>query len=609
MKKRMILWLMILALLLCGCQESSEPTEATEATEVPTAPVQSWVETSGTVWDKEGTLVEMPRDAAAGWSLNASTEYDGDLLVWSYDMHLEEGYILEMCLVELDTGTVVAQRDMMLESYLAPQTLGENLYLCDCIAGEVYQLDKNLQTVNQWDVEPVGYTWYMGGNEKLYQMTEESGMLVYDLVTNTSAPVLKDDPDVSMMISAGNALQLEYYHKDTGELIYAALDLATGKVVQPEAAEKYAYIVLAGDTWLSGRFDDGYVYYIGFGDQPPVMLDAGNSYFELLDNGYLLETNAEGGQLHLYDTQGKAISSCYLSENGTYSASQLIWNEMNQGYFILASGYDEGSRLLFWDTSAPSAREDLVFRSIPTPSEEEQMVLQRCEEIGAKYGLAVLTGDKCDTVFTDFSASIETDWEKVNNHLDILEEALGKYPEGFFRQLHYGETHGVQIQLVSGLLADGNGRSGDGYVAFVQSMWDHALMVVDIDDAITETYYHEFSHVIDKFLEWDSCQREDALYSDGNWEDLNPDGFEYSYDYSDQKPLDNYNWFVDPYSTVSPTEDRARVMEYAMCDYGSWTFNGASGLQRKLEFYCDCIRDAFDTTGWPEEVLWEQYLN
>ena len=37
---------------------------------------------------------------------------------------------------------------------------------------------------------------------------------------------------------------------------------------------------------------------------------------------------------------------------------------------------------------------------------------------------------------------------------------------------------------------------------------------------------------------------------------------------------------------------------------------GAGGNKlRKLEYLCRCIRDCFDTTGWPETTVWEQVLN
>jgi hypothetical protein len=44
-----------------------------------------------------------------------------------------------------------------------------------------------------------------------------------------------------------------------------------------------------------------------------------------------------------------------------------------------------------------------------------------------------------------------------------------------------------------------------------------------------------------------------------------------------------------------------------MSEYGGSYFTGRKGLEGKLDYYCRCIRDAFDTTGWAETVLWEQY--
>ena len=72
--------------------------------------------------------------------------------------------------------------------------------------------------------------------------------------------------------------------------------------------------------------------------------------------------------------------------------------------------------------------------------------------------------------------------------------------------------------------------------------------------------------------------------------------------------MQDFSCFVDTYSTIRPTEDRARVLEYAMVDYGLYTFEGCATLIAKLDYYSRCIRDAFDTTGWPDMVLWEQYL-
>ena len=123
------------------------------------------------------------------------------------------------------------------------------------------------------------------------------------------------------------------------------------------------------------------------------------------------------------------------------------------------------------------------------------------------------------------------------------------------------------------------------------------------------TYYHEFSHIIDAYLAWDASKREDALFSEETWNSLNPDWFAgYSLDYSNQQTLQDHTSFIDSYSTINPTEDRARVLEYSMEEYCDGFYEDGTVLQAKLSYYCRCIRDAFDTTGWPDTVIWEQYL-
>lgn len=330
----------------------------------------------------------------------------------------------------------------------------------------------------------------------------------------------------------------------------------------------------------------------------------------MLPEGYLLETATDNTYLRLYDLEGKLVSSaCVFASGSGYPKSEMIWNESLGGYFLQVFSYDENARLLFWDISKSAGGADLEFMEIPAPDEAQLQLRQRAEEIGQKYGLIIKVGEDCDTVFDEFTAEIVTDWDQITTALDTLEDALEAYPEGFIRQLRHGNIRNIEIQLIGNLWADGSGRYGDGYAAFTQSQWDHYLMVLDMDDTVVQTYYHEFSHIIDTYLEWDAENSQDALYSETRWDDLNPRWFTgYSYDYSQEHELQDYSSFVDGYSTIKPTEDRARVMEYAMAGY-DWTFENATVLYSKLEYYSRCIRDAFDTSGWPEVTLWEEPLH
>ena len=66
-------------------------------------------------------------------------------------------------------------------------------------------------------------------------------------------------------------------------------------------------------------------------------------------------------------------------------------------------------------------------------------------------------------------------------------------------------------------------------------------------------------------------------------------------------------YFVDTYARTYPTEDRARTFEYAMAGW-DWVFTEQEPLREKLAYYAACIRDAFDTAGWPDVTTWEQPL-
>ena len=119
--KRFVLMLLIL-LLLTGCASQDAPptvipTHGAEATE----PAPSWVETVGMEWDAAGVLREIPLTVPDGLHYSAAMEFDGDLLLWSIDNHREDSQFVELCLIELDDGSIISQRDVPAAGYLFPK--------------------------------------------------------------------------------------------------------------------------------------------------------------------------------------------------------------------------------------------------------------------------------------------------------------------------------------------------------------------------------------------------------------------------------------------------------------------------------------------------------
>lgn len=609
MKKFMILLLIVLMLAGCSTEDPLPTTLPTEPT-VPTEPPVPWVDDVGMEWDADGVLREIPLTIPDGLHLTAAMEFNGDLLLWSTDTHLADRTMVEMCLIELDDGSIVAQQDVEVTGYVFPQAVGDALYLCDPTQGVILELDRSLEIVNRHEIEVGESSIYMGMDGTCYRYLSDEELLVCDLTTGETEPLLEGNPAISWVTETRDTLLIKYYRTDNGAAAFAVLDLNTGECHLADTDEQVDSVSRVGDTWLLEKYIDNYVYYMQTGDEAPLRVLPQDGHLTLLDEGCLMETSMDGTWLRLYGLDGTLRSSCSFYETGSgYVSSDLIWNEAMGGYFFLTRSYDETARLLFWDVSRSAGGSDLTIAPVPEPDAVQAGLEARAEELETKYGLTILVGDQCDTQFDEFTASQTADWDQVMMALDTLDRALQVYPEGFIRQLRYDYIQGVQIQLVTDLMADGGGRTGDGYNAFTQPQWDYYLMVIDIEDSSEQTYYHEFSHIIDRCLEWDANLRDDALYSEDEWAAMNPGWFEgYTLDYSREHYILDDGWFVDSYSTISPTEDRARVLEYAMADYGGWVFEDGRGLRKKLDYYCRCIRDCFDTTGWPERVIWEQYL-
>ena len=66
--------------------------------------------------------------------------------------------------------------------------------------------------------------------------------------------------------------------------------------------------------------------------------------------------------------------------------------------------------------------------------------------------------------------------------------------------------------------------------------------------------------------------------------------------------------FVDTYSCVAATEDRARIMEFFMThDDEAELLIQSPYIRAKLQIMCDAVRRYFDTAGWGTP-RWERFL-
>ena len=92
-----------------------------------------------------------------------------------------------------------------------------------------------------------------------------------------------------------------------------------------------------------------------------------------------------------------------------------------------------------------------------------------------------------------------------------------------------------------------------------------------------------------------------------------PEGFAYAETYQDLSdstiwPYVNSGYFVNDYACRYATEDRATMMEMAMMG-NDFIYDINPHLRDKLSYYSECIRDCFNTDGWPESTTWENILD
>lgn len=617
--KRFFLLLLTFCLLLTGCGVSGEAdaTSITTTAEETSATAEPTTEPTG-----EASLLDTREafdDTGALWYIpNAQIEAQqyptlrsfADNLLMTTNSYISDGSIeLTLTLLSAANGEVLQSHTVALTEGVEAQLLGEHIALCDSLSGTVVVLDESLRETARYSLAREPGIWYLGPDlDTLYKCSYLSGIRAVSLSTEKELFFL-DLADLTACSMTETDVCFTGVDRTTQKCTAFCLDLASGAQVEPPFSGDFFRICRSGGTWLAGFCGEENA--IAFGrDADARVVAAQDGTFSLLDPlGHLLFTGLDG-TLSLYSFEGTFLSSCALPAQ---YVQNLIWQEELGGYLLLVNDGEGCNRLLFWDIGANTDGEDLQtqsladFRAVPGGTSAEASLYARAQALSDRYGVEIRIADQCETEFPYFTCYQLSDYASVSGGLDILEEALSAYPEGFFRQLAYGHYDHIQFQLVGGLTAT-NGFGGDtSYAAFTEPSGNVTRIVMDAYSIGPGSVWHELSHVIDSRLAWDAAYRESALFSEETWLSLQPDDFAYSEDYAAVRtdiPTEWYAYFVDDYAMINATEDRARILEYAM-DHASATFDYAPKLLPKLQYYSDCIRDCFDTTGWQEPTAWE----
>lgn len=245
-------------------------------------------------------------------------------------------------------------------------------------------------------------------------------------------------------------------------------------------------------------------------------------------------------------------------------------------------------------------------------------VRRRADELEKKYGIDIGYGD-------DYVQCIAGDYEirpvyntlTIKEGLDVLDEELSKYPDGMLAQIQKEKPLFICFSNNIFGTEESSLSAAGGYE---NSTPEYIYFVIDISDPnyMRSTIHHELFHAIEEYM------GVNGWYFDyDQWMTYNPAGFEYAWDYTDYGDRDSSYVadvvnadevkkevsFIDTYSMSNCLEDHARIMEYAMREEDANTgYFDYDNIRNKLAYESEMLRQAFDTTGWPEVTEWEKLI-
>ena len=612
--KRKLVGLLCACMLFTGCGSGSSQPLQTDPSTAESLPAQTCLPLleQGIELEESSNLLYIPNALVESMT-------DPEIRLFGNGLLLSEctEHTLVLKHISLENGTLV-------KSASFPAALGTKLYigsgeigLCDRESGLVSVLDENFHLLRTYPVPQEGDDWYLSSElDTLYVFYHDRGLLARNLETGAELWLVDNGFRVAPKGSGSSYVIFEYTDRTDQKTYTRCLNLSTATLETLPMGGAISSGIRQNEIWLLRNSEADGVYTVVGNESANCFVWTDSAVRLLSPRRHLLAADASGRNLTLYETDGSFLSQCSLPQNSNaVDGSDFVWSGYWEGYFF-ADYMDDSCRLMFWDVFADTEGENLQM----TPAEQtqqpqmvpEQQLYERAEELSARFGVDIRIAEQCALDYSSYDAYAIMDPVFIREALDLLEECLSMYPEGFFRQLTFGTIGTVRFELAGGLTTkDGIDNHPPSVGGFAQNLGSYYLIALDGYTLMKQTVFHEVSHVIDARLKWDSMIREDALYSEDAWLALQPEGFHYAMSYTEIPAellhFTESGYFITDYSLTYPTEDRATLMEAAMSNF-TWNFEAGSGTRRKLQYYADCIRNCFDTEGWPQTTLWEQVL-
>ena len=386
----------------------------------------------------------------------------------------------------------------------------------------------------------------------------------------------------------------------------------------------------------------------------------GNNFYVDGSDGLLLSIKNNIGEkeekdaltLQLYDMkQGMLIRSTNVSREKLFSYAGYTAKDsdpVNDWFFYTPSAYglnedqtlayftyfvNGTTNVMLWDLTKENevalTQSGTAFYTNNAITEQDND--EYVERLNKKYGITIYIRNQVVKFFPDFAVNALYNEETTNEALKELEKLLSRFPEGFFKNMKYGDISGLEIYLC-GTLVQGsdNGIQNPGGFALQYKGKQMIVMDATYPSGLVQSISHEIMHAIDARLDYMVNVRGKVnknVFT--KWNKLNPKGYDYKYSYvdeegveynaynnaaytpTDEKSLEDVNniYFLDYYSNTFPIEDRARIFEYLMNANTELSFEFKSThIQEKAKMLCKMIRLAIPSLPKDEVMYWEKYL-
>lgn len=331
------------------------------------------------------------------------------------------------------------------------------------------------------------------------------------------------------------------------------------------------------------------------------------------DNGAFITFLPEGNLALTVSASPEITLGCYDLNTGLLQGELVLRSSWSPRSFCHAGGAVwflmwDGQRdtLCRWDVAMTPSRDTAVYTVQYHPvSDPDTENLKECgreaERIGQRFGIRVLVWkDAVSSAPEGYSLEPEHRTYIISRELELLEQRLTRFPKGFWEQL--GGLTVCMVRSISPTPDNPSAETADA-IRLRGEKGNYLILAAPGE----QSFWYQLYHLMEsRILTYSSAY--------DSWDSLNPGDFQYDYDYDANRFRDGSPFlqetsrsFVDTFSMSFPSEDRARIMEYAM-QPGYADLFSAPILQQKLTRVCMGIREAFSLTDYAAPLPWEQYL-